>query len=73
MTPATRDDEIDQVCARIAGCDRFVPLVLQPVTPFGQVREAPGAQRMLELVVRASRTLRDVRLIPQTHKIYGAP
>ncbi len=73
VTTATRDDEIDEVCARIAACDRAVPLVLQPVTPFGPVREAPNARRMLALVARASRKLHDVRLIPQTHRIYGAP
>ena len=58
--------------ARIAEVDARLPVVLQPVTPFGRVREAPTAQRLLELVERASRTLGDVRLIPQTHPVIGA-
>lgn len=73
VTPATQDAELDEAWARIAEVDPGVPVVLQPVTPFGRVREAPTAQRLLALVERASRTLGDVRLIPQTHPIIGAP
>ena len=50
-----------------------VTLVLQPVTPFGGVREAPGAERLLAVFLRLSRTLPDVRMIPQTHKQIGLP
>ena len=47
-------------------------VVVQPVTPFGGVKEAPTAQRLLALVERVAETLPQVRLIPQTHKSYGA-
>ncbi len=73
VTPATQDTELDQAWACIAEVDARVPVVIQPVTPFGRVREAPPPERLLTLVERASRTLGDVRLIPQTHPLVGAP
>ena len=72
LTPASRDDEIDRMAECIAAVDAATPVVLQPVTPFGAVREAPAAGRLLALVARLADRLCDVRLIPQTHKIYGA-
>src|SRR5262249_30221183 len=73
VTPASRDDELDEMARRIAAVDAALPLIVQPVTPFGAVREAPTAARLLEVVWRLSRALADVRLIPQTHKLVGAP
>jgi len=73
VTPASEDAEIDEAAARIAGVDPGVTLVLQPVTPFGGVREAPSAERLLAVFLRLSRTLPDVRMIPQTHKQIGLP
>ncbi len=73
VTPASEDAEIDEVAARIAGIDRALTVILQPVTPCGAVREAPSAQRVLEIFLRLSATLADVRVIPQTHKLVGVP
>jgi pyruvate-formate lyase-activating enzyme len=73
VTPASRDAEIDAMCARIAATDASTPVVIQPVTPFGAVREAPGPERLLALAARISRTLPEVRVIPQTHRITGVP
>ena len=73
LTPASEDAEIDEAAARIAGVDPGVTLVLQPVTPFGGVREAPSAERLLAVFLRLSRALPDVRMIPQTHKLIGVP
>ena len=72
VTETTGDDELDEACRRIAGVSAGVPLVLQPVTPALAVRERPSAERMLALEARAARVLADVRVIPQTHKLYGA-
>jgi len=72
VTPASEDAEIDEAARRIAAVDPQVPVILQPVTPFGRVRERPPAARMLELEARLARTLGDVRVIPQTHPIWGA-
>ena len=59
--------------AHIAAVDPGVTLILQPVTPFGPVRETPSAERLLAVFRRVSRMLPDVRLIPQTHKLIGVP
>jgi len=72
ITPASTDEEVDVALARIEASAPEATLILQPVTPFGAVREAPSAARMLDLCVRASRRIADVRVIPQTHKLYGA-
>ncbi len=72
VTPSSRDPEIDDMCRHIADIDPETPLVVQPVTPFARVREAPSAERLLALVARIERLLPHVRLIPQTHKLYGA-
>jgi organic radical activating enzyme len=71
VTPRSGDDEIDEAVSRIAKVHPGATLVLQPVTPCGGVKRRPTAQRMLVLSDRASRRLADVRVIPQTHPIYG--
>jgi pyruvate-formate lyase-activating enzyme len=73
VTPVSQDTEIDEAVACVAAVAPNATFVLQPVTPHGPVRERPSAERMLALAVRAEARLRDVRLIPQTHPIYGAP
>jgi organic radical activating enzyme len=73
ITPQSRDSEIDEAVARIARAHAGATLVLQPVTPCGGVKQRPTGQRMLFLSDRASRQLPDVRVIPQTHPIYGVP
>jgi 7-carboxy-7-deazaguanine synthase len=73
LTPASRDEEVEAACRAIATVSCGVPLVLQPVTPQGPVRERPDAARVLALAARAETWLDDVRVIPQTHPLYGAP
>lgn len=72
ITPSTRDDELEAMIDRIVAVSPEIPLVLQPVTPTGGVRARPDAGRLLEILRRAESRLVDVRLIPQTHPIYGA-
>ncbi len=71
LTPSTRDEEFDAMLDRIAGVSEGIPLVLQPVTPCGGVEARPEAERLLGWLDRAEERLSDVRLIPQTHPIYG--
>ena len=71
VTPASGDEELDEMARRIAAQDPAIPLVLQPVTPFGRVEAAPSPERLLALVARLSRILACVRVIPQTHKAVG--
>jgi len=72
VTPESGDDEIDEAARRVASVDPAIPLLLQPVTPFGRVRERPPPERLLALEARLARVLRDVRVIPQTHPVWGA-
>jgi organic radical activating enzyme len=71
VTPSTWDQELDAMIDRIVAVSSDIPLVLQPVTPMGGVKERPDPMRLLEWLARAERRLSDVRLIPQTHPIYG--
>jgi len=72
ITPASEDDEIDEAVSRLSASAPEATLVLQPVTPFGALREAPSAERLLGLCARISGRFAKVRVIPQTHKIFGA-
>lgn len=71
ITPSTRDEELDAMLDRIAAISEAIPLVLQPVTPTGGVKSMPEPRRLLGCLARAETRLRDVRLLPQTHPIYG--
>ena len=66
---STEEWEIERSCALIAAVDPSIPLILQPMTlDNGSI--AISALRTLELQELAS-VLRDVRVIPQTHKFMG--
>jgi organic radical activating enzyme len=71
VTPATRDDELDALARHLAAVDPAVPLVIQPVTPRGPVKESPSAAQLLAWQAQLERQLRDVRVIPQTHTGLG--
>jgi pyruvate-formate lyase-activating enzyme len=72
ITVETEVAELEEVAKRVRDVDAAVPLILQPVTPFGKVRSSPGAEQMLTLMRACERVLADVRVIPQTHRVYGA-
>jgi 7-carboxy-7-deazaguanine synthase len=71
VTPRTRDDELDALARHVAAVDPELTVVLQPVTPRGPVKKSPGAAQLLAWQARLARTLRDVRVIPQTHPGLG--
>lgn len=66
------DAEVEECARVVADAWPEAPLVLQPVTPVRRVTAAPGARRMLEMQMVARRIVRDVRVIPQTHRLVGA-
>jgi organic radical activating enzyme len=72
VTPRSRDAELDAMAEAVARTHPEAVVVVQPVTPFGPVKRAPEAGRLLEITARLARRLPDVRLIPQTHKLIGA-
>ncbi len=69
VTPATTEAELDLAVQTLSETDSALPLILQPVTPFGTEQQAVTPQKMIAFHARASRQLRDVRVIPQTHKM----
>ncbi|MFQ5417742.1 MAG: 7-carboxy-7-deazaguanine synthase QueE [Myxococcota bacterium] len=73
VTPGSEDDELDEMADRVSRVDRDIPVIVQPVTPFGSVKEGADPGRLLGLANRLERLLSDVRVIPQTHKSYGVP
>jgi len=73
VTSGSRGEELDEMASRIAAVDPAIHLVVQPVTPTAPHESAPTAEILLALVAHLSRTLSQVRLIPQMHKLLGAP
>jgi organic radical activating enzyme len=71
VTADSREEELDEVVRRLAAHPHPPVLVLQPVTPFGAVKERVDPERMLAWQRRAEERLPDVRVIPQTHKQVG--
>ncbi len=71
VTPSTLDEELDAMIDRIEAVSIEIPLVLQPVTPTGGVDAMPEPEKLVGWLERAQERLADVRLIPQTHPIYG--
>lgn len=66
---STEEWEIERCCSMIAKVDPSIPLILQPMTlPNGTVAISP--LRALELQELCS-ALKEVRVIPQTHKFMG--
>ncbi len=71
LTPDSRDRELDEMIDRIVSVSSDIPLVLQPVTPAGGVDAMPTPEQLLVWLAKAEDRLSNVRVIPQTHPIYG--
>ena len=71
VTPQTEDGEVFGAVRMVAEVAPEVPLILQPVTPMGQVKSTPNVQRMLDLHEACLRIHKDVRVIPQVHALMG--
>lgn len=66
----TTEEEVMQAVEMVARADRSIPIILQPVTPTGTIH-AIDAETMLRYQEMALAHLKDVRVIPQTHKFLG--
>ena len=64
----TTAEDIEMACALIQSTAKAVPLILQPVSPVAG-QEAIKPRRALELQSLALNRLKDVRIIPQAHKM----
>jgi organic radical activating enzyme len=63
--------ELETALKIITTVNNSIPLVLQPVTPTGQIRHRPGVEQIMAFQTLAKRKLKEVRVIPQVHKILG--
>ncbi len=71
VTADAEPEEIETAARLILGINAQMPLVIQPVTPIGPDIAAPTSIHALELQAAAKRHLRNVRVIPQMHRIGG--
>jgi len=71
VTADCEPEEIDRAARMIAGVAPEMALVLQPVTATGPGVLPPSARQLLDLQAVAKRHLRDVRVIPQMHRLGG--
>ncbi|MDY6267617.1 MAG: 7-carboxy-7-deazaguanine synthase QueE [Selenomonadaceae bacterium] len=66
----TGEEEFQQAIRLVAEQAPEALLILQPVTPYGGVEACPP-ERVLAMQAAALKQLKDVRVIPQTHKMIG--
>lgn len=67
---ATTDQELLIACDLVSEADAGIPLIIQPVTGHGgRVTVAPS--RLLHWQALAASLVREVRVIPQTHRMLG--
>jgi organic radical activating enzyme len=67
----TPESEVLEAARAVAELRPDVPLVLQPCSPFGPVKRAPSPEKSLALHAKALDVHRDVRVIPQVHRLIG--
>jgi len=71
LTQETPTQEVQQAIDIVASCNPKIPFILQPVTPYGKVRNPPLPEQLLNWQALAKQSLQRVLAIPQTHKIMG--
>ena len=67
VTDGTTREEFLSAVELVANVDADTLLIIQPVTPVGKICAA-SAEKILSLQAAALRQLKNVRVIPQTHK-----
>jgi organic radical activating enzyme len=72
LTGKTSDDDLDSMCEALERTGVKPLLVLQPVTPVGKGAVPASTERILAAQRRCAERVGDVRVIPQTHRAYGA-
>lgn len=70
ITSETNIQELDEVISIIDSVNKKIPLIIQPVTPIGNI-QSPISSRVISLQDHCLKHLNDVRVIPQTHKYLG--
>lgn len=71
VTSNTSDDEVRRSVELVRSVGADIPLILQPVTPWGEAKEGPAPEQITRWKAWATERLADVRVLPQMHKIWG--
>ncbi len=69
VTSTTSAEDVLAAAHLLESRDRSIPFVLQPASG----RSAPDPRRLVELQLKSSMVLDDVRVIPQVHRMLGLP
>lgn len=72
LTDRTSEAELDRAVALIADADPAIPFFLQPATPTPETASIPVA-RLASWHLRATQRLKDVRVLPQIHRLWDIP
>lgn len=73
VTKESNVKEMDEAAALISSVDDRIPLIIQPMTPHGPIKHRPTGEEILAFHAVAKRKLKNVRVVPQMHKIAGVP
>lgn len=68
----TSDVDVEEACRVISTVAPDTLLILQPMTPFGNARNAPKPDQLMAWYNLCRKTIPNVRVIPQAHKAMGA-
>ena len=68
VTSKTKEEEIKKAISIIEKISSDIPLVLQPVTPYGKVSTVKE-NKVLRFKKIANNRLKTVKILPQMHKI----
>ncbi|MBD3293205.1 MAG: radical SAM protein [Armatimonadia bacterium] len=70
VTDEATDEELEDVFEQVASVDPACPVFIQPVTPVGDARP-PNGLDLIRFRALAMKRLRDVRVMPQIHRVLG--
>ena len=71
ITSQTQESDFNRAVDLVESIDRSIPFILQPASPFRNFNTVPKTSVLIEWQRSAASKLRDVRIIPQLHKIWG--
>ncbi len=71
MTSETTGEDLNKAVDLIESIGKNIPLILQPVSKFRDFDKIPDNETLVKWQKAALKKLKDVRIIPQLHKVKG--
>ena len=71
VSAETSPEDMHEAINLVAEIAPAIPFIIQPMTPFGEAQNPPTSRQLLDWQNIAQLNLRDVRVIPQCHKMMG--